>query len=194
MPWWARAGLSHVDSRGQLCGDIFGWPAIQNFTIPESGIRHLIRPNETTFHTLYGHEAALMGEARARPRFDERMLRLNERLAAKREEAARVGLPEAERVYEEAYDEQAELEDRLLQLDPTSPAVLAAQILLHAAMECSGNDTPEGSTGLGIAAVALRGLLPSLAGEIADDAAEIVNNPERELQQMRIWRGIGGAA
>jgi hypothetical protein len=82
-------------------------------------------------------------------------------------------------------------------LEPSSLEVLAAQIMVETVVNSSYvYDTANNSSFMGLAAIALKGLLPHLKGMLAEDAAEFVNFPDCRLDQMRASVGIqaGGDA
>ncbi|MDX7953458.1 hypothetical protein P7D22_20030 [Lichenihabitans sp. Uapishka_5] len=85
------------------------------------------------------------------------------------------------------------LEDDILTLEPALPAVIAMQIMLQTRGGVEDDATIAAGAEMGIAALALRGLLPLLSGEVAATARDLIANPERPMARSRLWQGTAQA-
>lgn len=186
LPWWAVSGPSHVNHRGILCGDISHWPARQEYRLPSNGAWVRIRQSRLDAISGFEHDRRVLGEEPARRAFAE----FEDRLAARDRERRLVCLDVLTQRLEQLGDRMYDHQQSILTLQPSSLAILAAQIMTATVTNEFTYATAENSDQMSLAAVALRGLLPHLSGDIAQDAAEFVDNPDRRLDQMRASVGI----
>ena len=122
---------------------------------------------------------------------DQSLAELAEREAAALVELERVNEPALSKADDQATDAMFAVEDAILALELASPDVVAMQIMLRTMSESREDSTIDDGGEMEIAALAFRGLLPLLTGEIATDAAEFSTDRNRPLGHMRAWTGIG---
>lgn len=104
-------------------------------------------------------------------------------------EQAKVNLPALDAAFGAAGDRRHDLEDEIQQLQPATPNVLAALALITIARHCDGDDMAQlPKDGMLILAIRLLDALrPALRGAIAEEAAELLDNPDKPICQMALW-------
>lgn len=194
MPSWAQPGPMYVRHDGTFCGEVSFAPAIQGYTLPEAPAMRCIRPDEQTIALQYPK----LGTGRFQAQIDANKVKALAALAARRSaqltEQETAGLPALDRLSGEAAKTINELDDAIQEIEAGTPDVLAAHILVEATYDTDTTDKAEVDAGMRMVAFVLARLLPHLTGELAEDAAEFVNNPAREMQAMRVSRGIVAGA
>jgi hypothetical protein len=190
LPAWAKPGLDRIDADGNFCGQIWGWPLVEDLTPPRVGeriVRSSIRQAKENFEfavRVFGSTPAFRERCRASMRRNIRAIvaRLRERERLYTE----LGLNDLSQAISDACTSMSEAEDAIGELT-SSPNVVAAMVLAGVCDGCDRSDFAEGNGYCGtmaVALVSLRGLLPGLSGLIREHAAFFVDNPTLPLSAM----------
>ena len=181
LPQWAAYGPRYINHKGEPCGEMSSWPAIQDAeAASEPGCFRLVRfgPDEIRNRTMNP------------ARLDKSMAEHEARMSARAAEYDALGLPTLGEADEDAANAVFDRQQAIEALPSTTLDVVAAKAIVYAVAMEGVEDTAETSECLALLAIVLKGLLPHLTGELAEDAAEIVHNPTRPLKAMRASRGI----
>jgi len=208
LPWWAKdgPGLLRDDGSFVMDGNV-GWPAIEGphafksdtnveLLWPHAVIN--IRPSPSDLAERWRRSAATKlpaghpdrRQARARHRGEVRALVA--RIRRQRQLKVAAGI-DAIGVQCEALNERIwELEDEVEAIAATTPNAMAsaASLLIALKYVTSAHDGPISTMpdGLHYVAHVLRFLRPSLFGPLAADVAELLDNPERSVQEHPLWK------
>jgi hypothetical protein len=184
MSWWAKPGPEFLAADGSTFGTGVGWPAIADAQHPRHSKQAiLIRPGKGDLRRLFEADIPLDGEDFALKTYRHRLRSLAERIRAQKEEGPRSGYTDASAKVQAIYEQVKSIEDEIEALEPSSPHVVAAQILLSALSELAVCESAE----LAIAATAIRYLRPGLRGILAEHIDELNDNPDGRLGSCQVY-------
>jgi hypothetical protein len=185
MPWWAQPGPQLLASDGTFTAREVGWPAIQGNKPPERlGSVYNVRPTPTDLRTHYLN--GIWGDTpKTRAAYRNALRALALRRREQKAERAKVGLDDLEKQRDGIADRISDIRDAITNLRDTSADAVAASLMIGLVWTGHTRD----STGANIEGIdgALRLLLPSLTGNIAADAADLLDNPDTPITERMAW-------
>ena len=214
LPWWAKEGPSFLRADGTFVMNtdgrpdwIVGWPAINDphifksateveLLFPDDVVN--IRPSPRGLAERWRRSPAARlpvghpdrRQARARHRGEVRALVA--RIRHQRQLKAAAGIDAIGAQCEALNERVWELEDAVEAIAATTPNAMAAAASLLIALKYDAgthngpiSEMPDGLHNL---AHVLSFLRPSLFGILAADVAELLDNPERSVQEHPLWK------
>jgi hypothetical protein len=189
LPWWARSGPSRLYSDGTISGEISGWPAIRDMQPPKiEGALKFLRPSKADLRADYDALRSFHGDSPARrASYRDALRKLAIRKREQRAEEEKVELPALEKQHDAILDEMFAVASAIEALPDRSADAVAASLLIGFNLEANTRD----NTGCNIQGIegALRIMLPSLTGNIAADAADLLDNPDTPITERAAWIG-----
>jgi hypothetical protein len=188
LPWWAKPGPSRLFSDGTISGPISNWPAIRDLKPPTiEGAFRLLRPSAAVLKDEY--EAATRFSGRDTPArrasYSAALQRFEARKREQRAEEAKAGLTALEKQRDALFDDLFAISKAIEALPDRTPDAVAASLLMEFNLEATTRD----NTGCNIQGIAgaLRIMLPCLTGNIAADAADLLDNPDSPVADRMAW-------
>jgi hypothetical protein len=187
MPWWAQPGPQLLASDGTFTGREVGWPAIAGRKPPERlGSFYNVRPTPTDLRTHYLN--GIWGDTpKTRIAYRKALRALALRRREQKAERAQVGLDDLEKLRDGIAERISDIGHAITNLRDTSADAVAASLMIGLLLTGYTRDNTsaniEGIEG------ALRILRPSLTGNIAADAADLLDNPETPITERAAWIG-----
>ena len=208
LPWWAKDGPGLLRADGSFVIDEdgrevwhVGWPAIEGpfvFTTDDPTAAINIRPSPSGLAGRWRSSAAAKLPAghpdrqRARARHRHEVRALVARLRRQRQLRAAAGIDALNAEYEALNERIWTIEDEIEALARAEPNATAASACLLIALkyDMSTHEGPISTMpdGLYYLAHTLSFLRPLLSGSIAADVAELLDNPERSVQEHPLWK------
>ena len=205
LPEWARSGPEFSNSDGSFSGKNVAWPRLdaERIWLPPLHHQHrwpvLTRLSPSEVRQKYknavepgrGCRTAAWREFRQNQRLyrDLLLAAIEERCKERSAEEKKLGIPGLYRAHERIIDRVLEAEAKIFELSPCTPNSIAAAVLIETAHECVGLERLEqpSDSGALITERVLKMLRPQLSGSIADDVAELLDNPSKPIPLMAFW-------
>jgi hypothetical protein len=189
LPWWAQTGPVYLAHDGTHTGIHVGWPAIRELEAPKTeGAVRLLRPSQYDLRKEYDQHCGIWGDSpSARARYRDKLREFAVRRREQKAEEQKLGLPELETRNEAIVDGLVAVNDAIESLPDQTADAIAASLMIELNYEASLRD----NTGINMQGIAraLRILLPSLTGNIAADAADLLDNPETPITERMAFIG-----
>jgi hypothetical protein len=189
LPWWAQTGPMYLAHDGTFTGIHVGWPAIRDLEPPKiAGASRLLRPSKYDLRADYDQTCRMSGDSpEARASYAARLRQFRTRRREQKAEEQKLGLPELEKRNEAIIDGLVAINTVIESLPDQTADAIAASLMIELNYEASLRD----NTGVNMQGIAraLRILLPSLTGNIAADAADLLDNPETPITERMAFVG-----
>jgi hypothetical protein len=189
LPAWAQSGPERIDTDGNLCGAIVGWPQIEKPEPARVGER-IIRPSISQAREHFEFSVRVFSSSKSRANCRVTMRRSIRAIIVRLRERKRLcdelGLTAIDREISYSVTVICRAEDAIARQEP-SPNAVAAGVMASLCADCCNTSTAAGPEYCGTMAMglmALRSLLPSLSGLIREHAVFFVEHPDLPLVAM----------
>jgi hypothetical protein len=189
LPAWARPGPEFMDAAGNRFGNEIGWPEVANPTPArvhgaQRRVRHSLYTIKQEFEFCCLHLSPA-DRPRQRAIFRERVRAFVARCREQDAERERGGVTAITARQKQISDQLDAISDQLREM-PETPNAVAALILI-AATGTSHRNNPVFDDEDDVGAIALRFMGPMLSGQIAEDVADVLDNPDQPAGELAWW-------